>query len=359
MRRGPDAPDAMTGAALEAPGGPVPGPGEEEEEEEAAAAAAALRALDRTTFRAGNVLELALEDGAWDTVLCLSVVKWIHLNFGDDGLKRFFKACQRALAPGGLLILEPQPWRSYGQAFRKQDLASAPGIHRPADLKIKPVEFKNILKGLGFELVAVDVSSAARQAFHKRPILVFKKGEPGGGFHPWSAEERALLSQLHDFHKEAIVRAEEDPAAGARGTKRGREGGEQGGEGRDGEQGTAAGTEEGGPPPPGGADAIGPRLPAKMRNTVYRYGNYQGYYGYRAEEAGRRDPRLEFFRAEWFRDKRCLDVGCHEGCITLAVATLYGPRELQGIDIDPALVKRAVRGMAQLKHAVKHGKVQV
>ena len=55
-----------------------------------------------------DVLELALEDGAWDTVLCLSVVKWIHLNFGDDGLKRFFKACQRALAPGGLLILEPQ-----------------------------------------------------------------------------------------------------------------------------------------------------------------------------------------------------------------------------------------------------------
>ena len=206
---------------------------EEEEEERAAAAAAALRALDRTTFRAGNVLELALEDGAWDTVLCLSVVKWIHLNFGDDGLKRFFKACQRALAPGGLLILEPQPWRSYGQAFRKQDLASAPGIHRPADLKIKPVEFKNILKGLGFELVAVDVSSAARQAFHKRPILVFKKGEPGGGFHPWSAEERALLSQLQDFHKEAIVRAE-GPAAGARGTKRGREAGEKGGEGRDG-----------------------------------------------------------------------------------------------------------------------------
>ena len=352
-------------AALEAPEGLVPGPGEaeeaeeeadEEEEEERAAAEAALRALDRTTFRAGNVLELALEDGAWDTVLCLSVVKWIHLNFGDDGLKRFFKACQRALAPGGLLILEPQPWRSYGQAFRKQDLASAPGIHRPADLKIKPVEFKNILKGLGFELVAVDVSSAARQAFHKRPILVFKKGEPGGGFHPWSAEERALLSQLQDFHKEAIVRAE-GPAAGARGTKRGREAGEKGGEGRDGEQGTTEGAEEGGPPPPGGA--IGPRLPAKMRNTVYRYGNYQGYYGYRAEEAGQRDPRLEFFRAEWFRDKRCLDVGCHEGCITLAVATLYGPRELQGIDIDPGLVRRAVRGMAQLKHAVKHGKVQV
>ena len=44
----------------------------------------------------------------------------VHLNWGDAGLLRLFDRCHEALAPGGLLILEPQPWKSYRQALRKQ-----------------------------------------------------------------------------------------------------------------------------------------------------------------------------------------------------------------------------------------------
>lgn len=45
-----------------------------------------------------------------------SVSKWIHLNGGDAGLKRFFERVYASLVPGGTFVLEAQPRESYVKA---------------------------------------------------------------------------------------------------------------------------------------------------------------------------------------------------------------------------------------------------
>ena len=51
----------------------------------------------------------------YDVILALSLTKWLHLNWGDTGIKRFFKKVYRHLRPGGKFILEPQAFKSYGR----------------------------------------------------------------------------------------------------------------------------------------------------------------------------------------------------------------------------------------------------
>ncbi|XP_030648764.1 7SK snRNA methylphosphate capping enzyme [Chanos chanos] len=128
-------------------------------------------------FVKGNyVLEsdllLATQKEEYDVILCLSVSKWVHLNWGDAGLRRLFQRVYRHLRPGGLFILEPQPWTSYSKRKRLTD-----AIYKNyCSIRFKPEQFPSYLTSeVGFssyELIGTPKSSS--QGF-QRPIYVFHK----------------------------------------------------------------------------------------------------------------------------------------------------------------------------------------
>lgn len=52
-------------------------------------------------------------DRGYDVVSLFSLVKWIHINGGDETLRRVFRKAHALLRPGGRLILEPQVGMSH------------------------------------------------------------------------------------------------------------------------------------------------------------------------------------------------------------------------------------------------------
>ncbi|KAM9846732.1 7SK snRNA methylphosphate capping enzyme [Aulostomus maculatus] len=108
----------------------------------------------------------------YDVILCLSVTKWVHLNWGDSGLKRLFKRVYRHLRPGGMFILEPQSWESY---VRRKKLTD--NINRNyQSIRLKPDQFSSYLTNVvgftSFENLGTPKSSI--KGF-QRPIYVFHK----------------------------------------------------------------------------------------------------------------------------------------------------------------------------------------
>ncbi|XP_062844395.1 7SK snRNA methylphosphate capping enzyme [Trichomycterus rosablanca] len=130
------------------------------------------------TFVKGNyVLDsdvlLQTQREEFDMILCLSVTKWVHLNWGDAGLKRFFRRVYLHLRPGGLFILEPQPWSSYSKRKTLTDT-----IHKNySNIQLKPEQFSSFLTGeVGFSSYELLGTSSSSSRGFQRPIYLFHKG---------------------------------------------------------------------------------------------------------------------------------------------------------------------------------------
>ncbi|KAM4564281.1 7SK snRNA methylphosphate capping enzyme [Fundulus diaphanus] len=79
--------------------------------------------------------------GQYDVIVCLGVTKWVQLQSGDRGVVRLFRRAYQSLSPGGVLILEPQPWSSYVHSKR----ASETTFRNFRTLRIRPEQFTSFL----------------------------------------------------------------------------------------------------------------------------------------------------------------------------------------------------------------------
>ncbi|KAL5729105.1 hypothetical protein ACHQM5_002102 [Ranunculus cassubicifolius] len=130
--------------------------------------------LGRVSFQKENfVTKFQVEAEKYDTILCLSVTKWIHLNWGDDGLITLFTNIWKQLRPGGILVLEPQPWKSYQKNYQVSEIA----MENYNSMSIYPQDFQEILLDkIGFRTVEnISESVPGSTAGFNRPILLFRK----------------------------------------------------------------------------------------------------------------------------------------------------------------------------------------
>jgi len=77
------------------------------------------------------------------------------------------------------------------------------------------------------------------------------------------------------------------------------------------------------------------------KNSKFRYGNFVD-----SIDSSRRsmiDVRLNYFNREWFEGKKCLDVGCNTGKVSILIAKHFSPTKVVGLDIDANLIKIAKR----------------
>ncbi|KIJ63202.1 hypothetical protein HYDPIDRAFT_29889 [Hydnomerulius pinastri MD-312] len=123
------------------------------------------------TFRMADWVaeDYASDEPIYDVVLAFSITKWIHLNHGDDGIKRFFLRVHKNLKPGGVFILEPQAWDTYAKARRMDQRLKENAKY----LQLRPDDFSSLLQEIGFGPPQL-LGSTGEGGFH-RPVHMHSK----------------------------------------------------------------------------------------------------------------------------------------------------------------------------------------
>ncbi|KAJ3110294.1 hypothetical protein HDU96_006737 [Phlyctochytrium bullatum] len=124
-----------------------------------------------------EVLDPLLYPQKYDVILALSVTKWVHVIWGDEGLRTFFAKCYAALNSGGKLILEPQPMDKGYRRDRKEAIRYNMCKDDGKELKIDPNGFKSyLIDEIGFKSCrSLGNIGSGPKSFQKRELLLFER----------------------------------------------------------------------------------------------------------------------------------------------------------------------------------------
>ncbi|EGZ14094.1 hypothetical protein PHYSODRAFT_513287 [Phytophthora sojae] len=123
-------------------------------------------------FKREDIVADAHAGKEYDFITCFSVTKWIHLFHGDEGIKKVFAKIYELLAPGGRLIIEPQPWKSYHKRKFTSDVTAA----NYPKIQLRPKDFpKHLVETVGFRSCEfLEVCQTSSKGF-RRPVYVAQK----------------------------------------------------------------------------------------------------------------------------------------------------------------------------------------
>nr|CAD2150620.1 unnamed protein product [Meloidogyne enterolobii] len=89
----------------------------------------------------------------FEIIFALSLTKWIHLNWGDVGIRRFFHRAFRQLKTGGRFVLETAPYKDYIKHCNKKGSEKPPEevLNNLSKIAFHPEEFTEyLLNNVGF-----------------------------------------------------------------------------------------------------------------------------------------------------------------------------------------------------------------
>ncbi|KAM0751760.1 Bin3-domain-containing protein [Meredithblackwellia eburnea MCA 4105] len=117
-----------------------------------------------------SLSESSTSDKRFNTILLLSVTKWLHLHHGDSGLQALFRALHSYLEPvNGVLVIEPQEWENYIKATNKNK-SLKPMFKQ---IKMRP-PFTDDVNSAGFRL---EDAIEREEGGFSRPLMIWRAGE--------------------------------------------------------------------------------------------------------------------------------------------------------------------------------------
>ena len=119
-------------------------------------------------FKCCNYISKLYENEKYDTILCLKITKWIHLNYGDFGIKVLFYNIYKQLKKDGILIIECDPFNKYKKEKKFKD--------KIKEIKFFPKDFVCYLENVyEFKFVKTLLLASNSKKNYIRPIHILKK----------------------------------------------------------------------------------------------------------------------------------------------------------------------------------------